>query len=132
MKIYLTSFVKIKFARILFLLLLSITFHCSQATAVERFDKYKDEREAALLLIKEGNTKLGLISLIKLSDSGDGVSSHSLGLLYLKAHHIVKPNIEKAIRLFEVGALQCFEPSLDVLKQNFWGKRNSKYFDTKK
>ena len=132
MKIYLTHVFKIKSARILFLFSLMVAFNCGQALADKKFDHYKDEREAALLLIKGGNTKLGLITLVKLSDRGDGVSSHSLGLLYLKAHHIIKPNIEKALRLFEIGALQCFEPSLGVLKQNFWGKKNSKYYDSKK
>ena len=96
------------------------------------FDEYRESREAALSQIKSGKTKLGLIGLVKLSEKGDGVSSHTLGLFYLKAHQVVRPNVDKAIRLFALGASQCYAPSLRVLESNFYGNKASKHYDLSK
>lgn len=96
------------------------------------FDEYRESREAALSQIKSGKTKLGLIGLVKLSEKGDGVSSHTLGLFYLKAHQVVRPDVDKAVRLFALGASQCYVPSLRALKKNFYGNRGSKYFNLNK
>lgn len=96
------------------------------------FDEYRESREAALSQIKSGKTKLGLIGLVKLSEKGDGVSSHTLGLFYLKAHQVVRPDVDKAVRLFALGASQCYVPSLRVLESNFYGNKASKYYDLSK
>ena len=104
----------------------------SSVFANVNFDEYRESREAALALLKEGNTKLGRAKLVKLSDDGDGVSSHILGLFYLRAPHVVEPDVDKAVRLFGVGASQCYAPSLEVLKKNFWGKKSSEYFNLTK
>ena len=116
----------------IFLLALALLVMAADAKSSENFVDFKEKREAALHQIKIGNTKVGLINLVKLSDKGDGVSSHTLGLFYLKAHHIVTPNIDKAVQLFGLGASQCYAPSLNVLKKNFWGNKTSKHFDLKK
>ena len=96
------------------------------------FNEYRESRESALSQIKSGKTKLGLIGLVKLSEKGDGVSSHTLGLFYLKAHQVVRPDVDKAVRLFTLGASQCYAPSLRVLRKNFYGNKTSKYFDLTK
>ena len=116
----------------IFLLALAFLGIATDVKSSENFIDFKERREAALHQIKIGNTKVGLINLVKLSDKGDGVSSHTLGLFYLKAHNIVRPNIDKAVQLFGLGASQCYEPSLNVLKKNFWGNKTSKYYDLKK
>ena len=116
----------------IFLLALAFLGIATDVKSSENFIDFKERREAALHQIKIGNTKVGLIKLVKLSDKGDGVSSHTLGLFYLRAHHIVRPNIDKAVQLFGLGASQCYAPSLNVLKKNFWGNKTSKYFDLKK
>lgn len=96
------------------------------------FDAFRESRETALAQIKNGKTKLGIIGLVKLSEKGDGVSSHTLGLFYLKAHQVVRPDVDKAVRFFALGASQCFAPSLRVLKKSFYGNKSSKYFDLNK
>ena len=97
------------------------------------FDEYRESREAAISQIKSGKTKLGLLGLVKLSENGDGVSSHTLGLFYLMDDNpVVRPGVNKAVRLFALGASQCYAPSLRVLKKNFYGNKSSKYFDLNK
>ena len=114
------------------LLALIFSQPASNVFANINFDEYRESREAALSQIKSGKTKLGLIGLVKLSEKGDGVSSHTLGLFYLKAHQVVRPDVDKAIRLFALGASQCYAPSLRVLESNFYGNKVSKYFDLNK
>lgn len=97
-----------------------------------QYSEYRESREAALTQIKNGKTKLGLIRLVKLSEKGDGVSSHALGLFYLRAPQVVRLDVDNAVRLFALGASQCYAPSLKVLKKNFYGNKASEYFDLKK
>ena len=114
------------------LLALIFSQPASNVFANINFDEYRKSREAALSQIKTGKTKLGLIGLVKLSEKGDGVSSHTLGLFYLKAHQVVRPDVDKAVRLFALGASQCYAPSLRVLESNFYGNKASKHYDLSK
>ena len=116
------------------LYLLSLLFLHPMGTSYANinFDEFRESRETALSQIKSGKTKLGIIGLVKLSEKGDGVSSHTLALFYLKAHQVVRPDVDKAVRLFALGASQCFAPSLRVLKKNFYGNKSSKFFDLSK
>ena len=114
------------------LLALIFSQPASNVFANINFDEYRESREAALFQIRSGKTKLGLIGLVKLSEKGDGVSSHTLGLFYLKAHQVVRPDVDKAIRLFALGASQCYAPSLRVLESNFYGNKTSKHYDLSK
>jgi hypothetical protein len=116
----------------IFVLALAVLGIATDVKSSENFVNFKERREAGLHQIKIGNTKVGLIKLVKLSDEGDGVSSHTLGLFYLRAPHIVSPNIDKAVQLFGLGASQCYAPSLNLLKKNFWGKKTSNYYDLNK
>ena len=45
---------------------------------------------------------------------------------------VVRPDVDKAVRLFALGASQCYAPPLRVLKKNFYGNKSSKYFDLNK
>ena len=90
------------------MLALAVLEIATDVKSSENFVNFKERREAGLHQIKIGNTKVGLIKLVKLSDEGDGVLSHTLGLFYLRAPHIVSPNIDKAVQLFGLGVSQCY------------------------
>lgn len=119
-------------AKVFCFLTLIFCLPASSVFANINFDEYRESREAALSQIKSGKTKLGLIGLVTLSEQGDGVSAHTLGLFYLKAHQVVRPDVDKAVRLFALSASQCFAPSLRVLEKNFYGNKSSKFFDLNK
>lgn len=98
----------------------------------EALANFSEQREAAKSLVNSGNDNdviSGMKQLKKLSDTGDAVSSHTLGVIYLRSKlKSVNRNINLAEKYFLIAAQSCHQPSLKVLNDFFYARRGSNFF----
>ena len=89
-------------------------------------------RNAAKLLINSGNNQdiiTGILKLKKLSSLGDDVSSHTLGVIYMRSKlQKIPKNPKIAEKYFLKAANNCYAESINTLDKLFYSRRGSDFF----
>jgi S1-C subfamily serine protease len=94
------------------------------------FKSFADDRNKAKQLLREGNYISGLNKLAGLARRGDAVAANDLGVIYLKSKVKAIPrDPDLSERYFKVAAELCYEPSIKLLKQLFYNRKGSGFFD---
>ena len=94
------------------------------------FQSFADDRNKAKQLLREGNYISGLNKLAGLARRGDAVAANDLGVIYLRSKVTAIPrDPELSERYFRVAAGFCYEPSIKLLKQIFYNRKGSGFFD---
>lgn len=107
-----------------------LTFGCSPLVQADTYQSFVDDRNKAKQLLREGNYISGLNKLAGLAKRGDAVSANDLGMIYLKSKvKAISRDPELSERYFRVAARLCYEPSIKLLKQVFYNRKGSGFFD---
>ena len=112
-------------------ILITATFgFCLEAAAIDDFSVFKNERDIAKKALRSGQYVVGLTKLSGLAKRGDAVAANDLGVIYLNSKIGKIPrDLELSERYFRAGAQLCYRPSINLLKEVFYNRRGSGFFD---
>ena len=111
------------------LLLLLVLSENSLAGNQQNWDQQRESAKAQINSRVTNDVKNGMKILKQLSTAGDHVSSHTLGIIFLRSKlSQVKKNPKLAEKYFLFAAEGCHSPSINALDKFFYSRRGSDFF----